>query len=1065
MGQAAKKLKKVEASKEQPQLELVATNSHNPFWQSSLFNEVYLQNDVPVKYKELWETDEAGPFYEFCNSFRNLCEELKDADLESWSERNTINRFVKPVLKMLGYQGTPTQEPWAEDEPFTVREGGENKTYKPDLIIVDDPKELKYIERKKGDEKLAEARSAVIVPIEVKYWGRIEDAGGEEDEDIRRADKREGTDFAKSLDFDEQCLKYMEILNKDYGILTDGKTWRLYSLDLSRDSYRRNFQFNLGHLMKHVNAGLDRDDRDYKTFLENAKYFFHLFGKQSLWSQNEERRFVDGLLEYSKKYVTKIEEDLKIRFVKAMSHACNGFLRSAESARESASLTVIRNVSESHLFNVFFIKHCESRNILPIKQSPEYRKISLSNTIDKLEHYSPEKEEDGLNLPSLKRMFSKDFTFVETGTEIYDRLLKLTQIVQDGSKGAHEGFEVKGFKESVFSKEECAFAKRHKLNNSEMARILFELGYCESDVVGRKYQQIPYNFFSPRQLGSIYESFLEFRIDKAETDLAFIKGQWQPANLKSDKIKSLDVPKVKKGHLFFSPDNADRKATGTYYTPDEIVQFVVTSTLEPIVRGKTAKQILTTKVIDPAMGSGHFLSGALNYMSKAYIAALDRESNDDLRIDLVDAKQEVLRSCIFGVDLNPRAVKLAKMSLWLESAKSNRILEPLDDQLKSGDSLVDDLEQYEFNFKWKKEFSGISFDAVVGNPPWISILGKFKVKSIELKYATHLIEKYELDTNRPNVYEAFVRKSLELISLTPNARYGVVLPEGLGINKQFLPLRKLILEKFDLEIVAYGFDFPGVIMDTGVFVVANSNSRKSFRGGIYPSFDQEVSFDVVRKDVLLTFNVDRNDSAATFNCETVPLGEGGICNSFTGFIAAKGALKESKESGLTAVIKGRDIHPFAKVSQHYVKLAKSSMIGGTQDLSILTSKPKVLLRKTGKELIAYLDRKGTPIEQSLYGLYEFGDLNPELLVLYFNSSAATNYYMSKLVTNRTATPHLKKMHLDQFPIPKKALLENKRELMALYEKIEEKGFTSDLKKKLDTLIDSIVSKKSNSRAA
>jgi hypothetical protein len=77
----------------------VSLHETNPFWQSTLFSDVYLRNDVPDKYRDIWEHEEAGPFYVFCEQFRNLCEEIRGESFESWSERTTINRFIKPIRK------------------------------------------------------------------------------------------------------------------------------------------------------------------------------------------------------------------------------------------------------------------------------------------------------------------------------------------------------------------------------------------------------------------------------------------------------------------------------------------------------------------------------------------------------------------------------------------------------------------------------------------------------------------------------------------------------------------------------------------------------------------------------------------------------------------------------------------------------------------------------------------------------------------------------------------------------------------------------------------------------
>ncbi|GEM_PF-1172866 len=740
-------------------LESVPSANYNRFWESSLFSDVYLQNDVPVKYKELWDSY-AEPFDNFCAQFRYFCEELKHDDFNSWTERETINKFIKPVLRMLGYADkcSLNQEPWREDDAYTFKEHGESKTYKPDLVIVNDPRELKYIGNKEGQKKLDEARASVIIPIEAKYWNRIEDREVKSSDDSKRADKKDQSDSTRALDFDEQCLKYMEVLDKDYGILTDGKTWRLYNRELSSDNYHRNFQFNLGHLIKHVNAGLEANQRDYDLFIENAKYFFHIFSKRAVYSEDGGRRFLDDLLEYSKTYVTRVEDDLKTRFVRAMSHACNGFLRSAEDAKESIELSKIRNVAESHLFNILFIRHCESRGILPLKHS-DYRKISLSNTIAKLEFFVPERETDNLNLPVLQRMFSKDFEFKPDGTELYERLLELTIMVQDGTTSKSDTFEIKGFKESIFSKDEWRFVRNHKLNNSEMVNILFELGYCVSDVPGKRFQQIPYNFFSPRQLGSIYESFLEFRLERATEDMIFVKKQWSPANLSIEKVKALDVPKVKRGQLCFSPDNKERKVSGSYYTPDYIVQYIIKETLGPIVRGKKSSEFSNIRICDPSMGSGHFISAALNYLAKNYLYVLEKETNDDLKITLQDAKRKLLHSCIFGVDINPRAVKLAKMSLWLESADSGEHLEDLDDQLLCGDAVNTQ------SFNWKKAFAvvfdqGGGFDSILMNPPYLGI----KDNAEKIGYLRELPEWQHIVTNKYDLFYFFIARAIEILS-------------------------------------------------------------------------------------------------------------------------------------------------------------------------------------------------------------------------------------------------------------------------------------------------------------
>jgi type I restriction-modification system DNA methylase subunit len=776
----------------QPQHEqLLLFSSSSAFWKSSLFNETYLQNDVPTKFRELWEQDEVGPFQVFCNQFVNICEELKDEDFNSWSERTTISKFIKPVLRMLGYfdNCSPNQEPWVEDESFTIKENGETKVYKPDFVVVNDPNFLRYITNKKGHEKVEEARQYTILPIEAKYWDRITDKKQNSPEDKRRSDKKDNADPTRALDFDDQCLKYMDILGSPYGILTDGKIWRLYNRELSNDSYRRNYQFNLGHLMQHVMGGLDHGDVAHKIFLENAKYFFHFFAKQSLYSEDGNRLFLDDILEYSKKYVSSVEEDLKHRFVKAISLACNGY-KSVLKGGKKVELEFIRNVSESQLFNILFIRYCESRNILPLRDSADYKAISLSNLIDRLDNgaFDPERRDVDNNL-YLGKFLKRDLrgkSYDPNGSELYDRLLSLTKIIQDGDRQKrYDSTEIKGFRQSIFSEEEWKFVDSYKLSNDVMVRILFELGYSRSERAGRKYQQIPYNFFSPRQLGSIYESFLEYRIEVADCDLAFIKKQWQPANLDSIKIRDLDVPTVRKNELYFTPNNKDRKDTGSYYTPDYIVQDIVRESLTPLIKNKRSHEIGKIRVCDPAMGSGHFLIAALNFLGRAYLAALERETNDDLSVTLQDVKQTLLHTCIFGIDLNQRAVKLAKMSLWLETAESGKTLENLEGQIRHGDSLIrEEL--------WKVDFKAIinsgGFDAVVGNPPYIRIqnLGSDEyVAKVKAKYKSTSHGNFDL-------YIPFVELGLRI--LRSGGQLGFILPNKFMTADYGAPIRQMLSE-------------------------------------------------------------------------------------------------------------------------------------------------------------------------------------------------------------------------------------------------------------------------------
>ena len=765
---------------------------HNPYWSSSLFNEVYLRNDVPRKYKELWDTDE--DFERFHQEFHNFVIETQDENFSTWSETDTINNWIVHIMEMLGWHDKCTssrQTPYIAELSFTIADDGRKRTYRADLVYVDEPKFKQYITRETSPEdRLREARSdhmGTLLVLEAKYWDRLEETRQNKLEEKKRVDI-EQDDGTRHLDPNDQILKYMDILQRDFGILTDGKTWRLFHKELSRGDVRRYFEFDLGNLAELVRKGID-NEKSRQKYLYEARYFYHFFKKASLIQRDTKIPFVYEVLEYSKKYATSIVEDLKDRFILAMGIACNALGESLAASSKELNLDLIRNVAESHLFNILFIRSCESRRILPLN-APAYHKLSLTEIIETLDYmnFDPEKGFD-LYVRFFKIAFGSSFEFA--GTEIFDRLLKLYKIVNEGDMG----FEVKGFKESVFSKEEWSVATKQKIDNKAMLHILFNINFTDSEFGSRKYQQIPYNFFTPRQLGSIYESFLEFKLALSNEYMVFTKRQWKPVERGSSKVKELlkrGAPEVLKGQLYFTPDNEDRKMTGSYYTPDYIVTCMVQDTLETLCKTKSSKDLLKVRVCDPAMGSGHFLSGALNYLTELYRQKVSDETLSDVTDAYEETARAVLDSCIFGVDINPRAVKLAKMSLWLSTALANRKLERLDDQLVSGNSLTEENLWAERSRELKD-----GFDVVIGNPPYARIQ---TLNHLDTSYLNFVRKKYVTASEGSfDIYAVFFELGYGL--LKENGRLAFITPNTYQMSEFGKTFRRFLIETKSLQKV------------------------------------------------------------------------------------------------------------------------------------------------------------------------------------------------------------------------------------------------------------------------
>jgi len=216
---------------------------------------------------------------------------------------------------------------------------------------------------------------------------------------------------------------------------------------------------------------------------------------------------------------------------------------------------------------------------------------------------------------------------------------------------------------------------------------------------------VDYSSLDVRHLGSIYEGLLEYQLHVADGPLALDDDEYVEAE-EDDEVA------VEEGEVYLTTGSGERKATGSYYTPEYVVEYIVDETLGPLVDDiredlvgydsyseggfaeEFAERIFELKILDPAMGSGHFLTSAVDYLAREIIDAQERQAAQQ-GIETVEedhdinwARRKVAQRCIYGVDLNPLATELAKVSLWLRTLAAEQPLAFLDHHLKTGNSLV-----------------------------------------------------------------------------------------------------------------------------------------------------------------------------------------------------------------------------------------------------------------------------------------------------------------------------------------------------------------------------------------
>ena len=233
---------------------------------------------------------------------------------------------------------------------------------------------------------------------------------------------------------------------------------------------------------------------------------------------------------------------------------------------------------------------------------------------------------------------------------------------------------------------------------------------------------------------------------------------------------------------------------------------------------KYREAVKNIKIVDPACGSGAFLITAFECLLKQnnYI--------DDKIFDLTgvkdlfsDTTKEILQNNIFGVDLNKESVEITKLSLWLKTADKNKTLASLENNIKCGNSLIDDPEiAGEMAFDWEKEFPEIfengGFDIVVGNPPYVFARDNFS--EIEKNY---YIKNYVSSNYQINTYILFMEKSFKLLK---NKGYAsMIVPNSWLMMYSGKGIREYILEKIKLlEIVnLVGHSFENVNVETVIY--------------------------------------------------------------------------------------------------------------------------------------------------------------------------------------------------------------------------------------------------------
>lgn len=369
-----------------------------------------------------------------------------------------------------------------------------------------------------------------------------------------------------------------------------------------------------------------------------------------------------------------------------------------------------------YMYRFLFMLFIEARPELgyaPMKSQTYVQGYSLEGLRDVCDQVKEDSEalSEGYYIDdTLKKLFHMTYFGYPEDLEAYKKAIEIEKT------SMHDAFTIEALKAHIFDPEYTKLITKARLRNSAMLQIVDLMSISRPSNSKERKGRISYSALGINQMGAVYEALLSYRGFIAEEDLYEVKRAGDKFNeldvgffVKENELVNYDektervryesgekkgqLRMYEKGTFIYRLAGREREKSASYYTPEVLTKCLVKYALKELLKDKTADEILHLTVCEPAMGSAAFLNEAINQLAEAYLTKKQEELGETISYDkrfeeLQKVKMFIADRNVYGCDLNPVAVELAEVSLWLNTIYKGAYVPWFGTQLVNGNSLI-----------------------------------------------------------------------------------------------------------------------------------------------------------------------------------------------------------------------------------------------------------------------------------------------------------------------------------------------------------------------------------------